>query len=152
MYTVIFSMSVTTAWVYMVSTKHARGKYIHTCIEGFHGAWFHFQRARVRVCTRCSCVQDTGKEGLHWVLNISAEKSKKLILWKWRGPLYICLLIVHLSFKSRTLRAFGNHLYAQTYASWCTCHAIWSEVKPTVLLYSARVHKNGRLEEECVTP
>ena len=27
-----------------------------------HGAWLHFQRARVRVCVQCSCVQNTGRE------------------------------------------------------------------------------------------
>ena len=26
-------------------------------IDGFHGAWSHFQRARVRVCVQCSCLR-----------------------------------------------------------------------------------------------
>ena len=29
-------------------------------IDGFHGAWLHFRRARVGVCVWCICVHNTG--------------------------------------------------------------------------------------------
>ena len=27
-----------------------------TFIDGFHGVWLHFRRARVGICVQCSCV------------------------------------------------------------------------------------------------
>ena len=49
-------------------------------IDGFHGAWLHFWRARVRVCVQSSCVDTISKEGLHPVLTISDKIKRKLVL------------------------------------------------------------------------
>ena len=50
-----------------ISKKHEPVRTFNesSAIDDFHGAWIHLRRVRVRVCVRCSCMQNTGKEALH---------------------------------------------------------------------------------------
>ena len=52
------TLDINTVGIVLVYLSHAD----HTtfAINGFHGAWLHFQRARVGVCVYSSCVQTTG--------------------------------------------------------------------------------------------
>ena len=52
------------------------------------------------VCVQCSCVLNTGKEVLHCVLTISAEREAASL--KVKAPLYNCLLIVCLPSEIKT--------------------------------------------------
>ena len=40
-------------------------KFSLSTVDGFHGVWLHFRRARVGVCVWCSCVWNTDKEVLY---------------------------------------------------------------------------------------
>ena len=67
-------------------------------IDGFHGAWLHFQRARVGVGIRCGCVQNKVKKRYTKPLSLVL----KGISLKVKGPLHsYSLLIAHLPSGSR---------------------------------------------------
>ena len=65
----------------MVSTKHARSKYKYTLVQMvFMGRGFTFRGQESGCAFGAVVCKNTGKEGLHEVLNISVERLKKLIL------------------------------------------------------------------------
>ena len=73
------------------------------CIDGFHGAWLHFRRVRVRglclvqLCAKYRLISATLSP------YYQCRKIKEATSLKVKGPLYSCLLIVRLPFGSRTL-------------------------------------------------
>lgn len=59
----IFRTAFPTSSNWPSKTVHNKTSFI----DGFHGVWLLFRRARVRVCICCNCVLTTGKKVLYWV-------------------------------------------------------------------------------------
>ena len=109
---------IVSSLYHLLKQSHRQGQRCEQDTDGFHWVWLQFQRAKVAVCIRCSCVQSTGKKALYQVLNthVSAPKDKKAVSLKVVGPLYSCLFMAHLPSGSRTLNWHLKTIYSMPYS------------------------------------
>ena len=109
---------IVSSLYHLLKQSHRQGQRCEQDTDGFHWVWLQFQRAKVAVCIRCSCVQSTGKKALYQVLNthVSAPKDKKAVSLKVVGPLYSCLFMAHLPSGSRTLNWHLKTIYSMFYS------------------------------------
>ena len=85
---------------------HCLGQPMHVCtcnlnsIDGFHGVWLHFRRARVGFSAVVCKIQASKC----YIKSLpSVQMIREAASLKVKGPLYSCLLIMHSSSGSRTL-------------------------------------------------